>query len=203
MGLVRVLWSLGWASFSEPCSHSGRSWTEGATAGVGFPSQAKQIVAMFSESFPKILEVDPSWREWRWSQQPGFSPRGMLIKAGFFLGERSLPLFPSLAELRKKRFPFFWCWLTQNCLHFKNKLMFVSIVFAVWNPLLNSVKRKWDHWHPPSYFSFFTEDSFALSCILKVLHRPTWQLLCTWRQNAAIMSEGSFLMPQPAGSAIY
>lgn len=111
---------------------------------------------MFSESFPKILEVDPSWREWRWSQQPGFSPRGMLIKAEFFLGERSLPLFPSLAELRKKQFPFFWCWLTQNYLHFKNKPMFVSIVFAVWNPLLNSVKRKWDHWHPPSYFSFFT-----------------------------------------------
>lgn len=51
--------------------------------------------------------------------------------------------------------------------------------------------------------SLQTWDSFALSCILKVLHRPTWQLLWTWRQNAAIMSEGSFLMSQPAGSAFY
>ena len=111
---------------------------------------------MFSESFPKILGVDPSRREWRWSQQPGFSPRGMLIKVGFFLGGRSLPLFPSLAELRNKQFPFFWFWLTQNCLSFKNKPMFVSIIFAVWNPFLNSVRRKGDHWHLLSYFSFFT-----------------------------------------------
>lgn len=178
MGLVPVLWSFGWTHFSEPCSYSGGWWTEGAAAGVGFPSQIKCYGDVQWEVFSRFWE---SQRKLRWSQQSCFSPSRMLIEAGFFLGKRSLLLFPSLAELRNKHFPFVWFWLTKSCLSFKNKPMFVSIIFAVWNPLLNSVRRKRGHWHPLSYSSE-AQDSFALRCILRVPHRPTWQLPWTWRQ---------------------
>lgn len=108
---------------------------------------------MFSESFPQIWGITKGMKviAAAWLQPEGNAHRGWV----FLRGKISSSL-PSLAELRNKQLPFVWFWLTQNCLSFKNKPMFVSVIFAVWNPLLNSVRRKWDHWHPFSYWSFFT-----------------------------------------------
>lgn len=150
MGLVQVLWSFEWTTFSEPGSCSEEWWTDGPSTGVGFPSQVKWTHGCVQWEF---VQKSGTWPLKGDCSNLASAPWECVPRLGF--SQRKNLFFSSPVSLNWGINNFLLFWLAQGCLSFKNKPMFVSVILCCLKPFAKFTRRKWDYWHHPRHPQLF------------------------------------------------